>query len=322
MNYTITLFTIRLALVFLLLIIPRVSTFSQSNYSIPVEAKRIVFLGNSITYSGQYISYVETYYRLNNPDRELEWINVGLPSETVSGLSEDNHANGAFPRPDLHERLDRVFEQLKPDLVFVNYGMNDGIYMSLDDERFQKYKDGINWLDSKIKEIPADVIYMTPPVYDPEKGAAYANVLDIYSDWLLSRRFTDDWKVIDIHWPMRKYLEDKRSLDSTYYLAKDGVHPGEVGHWLMAKEILLSLGESEVNDFDDIHKAIASFANGEKILSLIENRQALLRDAWLTSTGHLRPGLNAGIPLVEAEEKAREIEGEIKALLKEVVELP
>lgn len=322
MNYTKTLLIDRGILVFLLLIVPSISTFSQSYYSIPAETTRIAFLGNSITYSGQFISYVETYYRLNNPDRELEWINVGLPSETISGLSEVNHANGAFPRPDLHERLDRVLEQLKPDLVFVNYGMNDGIYMPLDEERFQKYKDGINWLDSKISEIKADVIYMTPPVYDPAKGAAYANVLDSYSDWLLSRRYTDDWKVIDIHWPMRKYLEDQRALDSAYNLAKDGIHPGEVGHWLMAKEILLSLGESEVNDFDGIHEAIASFANGEKILSLIEKRQAILRDAWLSSTGHLRPGLNAGIPLAEAEEKAREIEGKIKVLLKQVVELP
>jgi len=34
----------------------------------------------------------------------FEILNLGLPSETVSGLSEPNHAGGAFPRPDLHER--------------------------------------------------------------------------------------------------------------------------------------------------------------------------------------------------------------------------
>lgn len=307
---------IRFAFVFLMFIHPTVSVFSQSNYEIPAKTKKIVFLGNSITYAGQYISYVETYFTLNHPDRELEWINVGLPSETVSGLSEENHANGAFPRPDLHERLDRVFEQLSPDLVFVNYGMNDGIYLPLEEKRFQKYKDGINWLDAKIRKIDAEVIYMTPPVYDPIKGPVYANVLDNYSDWLLSRKFTDDWKVIDIHWPMLNYLEDQRELDSTFYLAKDGVHPGEVGHWLMAKEILISLGESEVKNIGDIYEAIASFVNGEEVLRLISKRQALLRDAWLTATGHLRPGLSEGIPLEEAEKKAMEIEVQIKDLLR------
>ena len=307
---------IRFAFVFLLFILPKVSVFSQSNYEIPADTQRIVFLGNSITYAGQYICYVETYYRLKYPDRELDWINVGLPSETVSGLSEENHANGAFPRPDLHERLDRVFEQMKPDLVFVNYGMNDGIYLPLDEERFQKYKDGIDWLDTKIREIGAEAIFVTPPVYDPKKGEAYANVLDNYSEWLISKRYTEDWKVIDIHWPMRKYLEDQRELDSAFYLAKDGVHPGEIGHWLMAKEILLGLGESEVEDFEDIHEALVSFPNGEEILGLVAKRQALLRDAWLTATGHRRPGLNAGIPLDKAKIKGIEIEAEIQKLVK------
>ncbi len=315
MFYTKTPVMIRVALVFMLLLVSHVSALSQTDYTIPADVHRVVFLGNSITYSGQYISYVETYYRLKHPDRDLEWINMGLPSETVSGLSEDNHANGAFPRPDLHERLDRVFAQIKPDLVFVNYGMNDGIYLPLDEERFQKYKDGIDWLDAKITEIGAEAIFITPPVYDPKKGTAYANVLDNYSDWLLSRRYTDNWKVIDIHWPMRKYLEDQRELDSAYYLAKDGVHPAETGHWLMAKEILLSLGELEVKVFDDIHEAITSFANGEDILSLIARRQALLRDAWLTSTGHLRPGLGIGIPMQDAKVKADEIEERVRQLI-------
>ncbi|SFB25959.1 Lysophospholipase L1 [Algoriphagus aquimarinus] len=316
MFYTKTSIMNRVALVFLLFTVFNVSAFSQTDYSIPEEAQRIVFLGNSITYAGQYISYVETYHRLKHPDRDLEWINVGLPSETVSGLSEDNHAGGAFPRPDLHERLDRVFEQLQPDVVFVNYGMNDGIYLPLDEERFQKYKDGINWLDAKITAIGAHAIFVTPPIFDPLKGAAYANVLDSYSDWLLSRRYTDEWKVLDIHWPMRKYLEDQRGLDSAFYLAKDGVHPGEIGHWLMANEILLGIGESEVMEFADIHEAIASFANGEEVLMLVSKRQAILRDAWLRSTGHLRPGLSEGMPMLEAEEIAMEIEEQIKVLLK------
>ena len=36
-----------------------------------------------------------------------------------------------IPRPDLHERLERVLTQTKPDLVFARYGMNDGIYLPL-----------------------------------------------------------------------------------------------------------------------------------------------------------------------------------------------
>lgn len=115
---------------------------AQESLKISPSVKKIVFLGNSITYSGQYVDYVETYLRLSYPDREWDFINIGLPSETVSGLSEEGHADGKFPRPDLHERLDRVLNELKPDLIFANYGMNDGIYLPFDEERFKAYQLG------------------------------------------------------------------------------------------------------------------------------------------------------------------------------------
>lgn len=317
MFYTKTKTMIRKILTFLILLVFVGSVFSQTSHKKNEHVKRIIFLGNSITYAGQYISYVETYYRLKHPDRLVEWINLGLPSETVSGLSELNHADGAFPRPDLHERLARVLAQLEPDLVFVNYGMNDGIYLPLNEERFQKYKEGIDWLHEQLSQSNAQSIFLTPPIYDANKGEAYAAVLDTYSDWLLSKRHSDSWDVIDIHWPMKSYLQDQRVLDSLFYLAKDGVHPGEIGHWLIAKEILFYLGELDVKDFADIHASIASFTNGSEILDLVEKRQELLRDAWLTSTAHLRPGLPVGQDLAAAQVLSIEIEKQIIHLLHE-----
>lgn len=291
------------------------NSFCQKVNPISEETEQILFLGNSITYAGQYIAFVETYFRLKHPDSSIEWLNLGLPSETVSGLSEEGHAGGAFPRPDLHERLDRVFDQIQPDIVFANYGMNDGIYLPLDDDRFNSYKAGIIWLKENIDKIKADPIFLTPPIYDPMKGEAYANVLDNYSDWLISKRYTDQWKVIDLHWPMRKYLEEKRISDQEFYLAKDGVHPGEIGHWLMAKPILFFLGENP-GEYETFESAIHEYKNGQELLSLISKKQAILRDAWLRSTGHLRPGLAEGLPHEEANIQIEAIEKQIQTLLK------
>ena len=80
-------------------------------------ARRVLFLGDSITHSGQYVEVIEAYFATRFPERTIEFLNLGLPSETVSGLSEEGHAGGSFPRPDLHERLARVLEKTKPDTV-------------------------------------------------------------------------------------------------------------------------------------------------------------------------------------------------------------
>jgi len=109
-----------------------------SAQNIDSNIHKILFLGNSITYAGNYITDMETYSFIREPKRNIEFINLGLPSETVSGLSEIGHAGGRFPRPDLHERLKRILEQIKPDLIFACYGMNDGIMMPFNKERFEK----------------------------------------------------------------------------------------------------------------------------------------------------------------------------------------
>src|ERR1700733_2671878 len=129
------------------------------------KVKRIVFLGNSITWQANYVNDVIAYLTVRYPDRHFDFINVGLPSETVSGLSEPGHADGAFPRPDLHERLQRVLDQTKPDLVFASYGINDGIYMPFDTARFQKFKDGINWLHNEVAKSGAQIINITPSIF-------------------------------------------------------------------------------------------------------------------------------------------------------------
>ena len=291
------------------------NTFSLAqNYIISEETERIVFLGNSITYSGKFVSYLDAYLTLRYPERKLEIINLGLPSETVSGLSEPNHADGKFPRPDLRERLQRVLLQLKPDLVIVNYGMNDGIFLPFDEGRFDKFKTGMDRLHLEVENSGAEIIHVTPPIYDERKGAAYANVLDVYSDWLVSRRYTADWQVIDLHFPMKKFLEDQREIDPEFAFAKDGVHPDELGHFIMAKEILLGLGE-KVEEANTAEKLLSAFPNGMQVLQLIDQRQGILKLAWLSTTGHQRPGIPDGLPLLEAEKKVKEINGEIEKLL-------
>src|SRR4051812_39731353 len=65
---------------------------AERRATLPAKVKRLIFLGDSVTYSGGYVELVEAYFITRYPARTVEFINVGLPSETVSGLSEEGHA--------------------------------------------------------------------------------------------------------------------------------------------------------------------------------------------------------------------------------------
>ena len=132
------------------------------------------------------------------------------PKETVSGLSEPGHLKHGFPRPEVHERLDRTLKALKPDLVIACYGINCGIYMPLDEERFTKYKQGILRLKKKAEDSGAEIVFMTPPVFDKANPKFnYDDVMAAYAKWLVSKR-VDDWRVIDF-----TYCDEKIARENT-----------------------------------------------------------------------------------------------------------
>ncbi|MBI3850026.1 MAG: SGNH/GDSL hydrolase family protein [Verrucomicrobia bacterium] len=276
------------------------------------DVRRIVFLGDSITYAGQYVEIIEAYFVTRFPERQFEFLNLGLPSETVSGLSEEGHAGGQFPRPDLHERLSRVLEKTKPDLVIACYGMNDGIYLPFSAERFRKFQAGIKRLREQVTAAGVKIILITPPTFDEVKGGhpGYGNALDRYSDWLLAQ-CAAGWDVADLHGPMNRDLTEQRVRDPKFFLAGDGVHCNETGHWIIAKQILLHLGAKDLTAIDDPQAMLAAHPRGKEILKLVQDKQRMMKDAWLTETGHQRPGMNRGLPLAVAKAKGKEIDEQI-----------
>ena len=293
---------------------------------------RVVFLGDSITYGGQFVDDVETGLKLAQPTNNFEVINLGLPSETVSGLSEPGHAGGAFPRPDLHERLERVMQKTKPDVIIACYGMNDGIYFPLAGDRFKAFQDGMSRLHDRAVAAGARIIHLTPPVFDPLplKGSTlpagrdsypqpyedYNKVLDHYSEWLMAQK-AQGWEVVDIHTPINQFLAAKRQSEPNFTLAGDGVHPNDTGHWLMARPLLAYLvPSSDFAKWQDPSEMVTHYPQGAGLLKLVQQRQQWLKDAWLTDVGHLRPGMGKGIPLAEAQQKAAALEVQMQALLK------
>jgi len=281
------------------------------------DARRIVFLGDSITYAGDYVTDVACWLEANGSTAEV--VNLGVPSETASDLTEAENAGHVkahrFPRPPLGERLARVLAETKPDLLFACYGMNDGSSLPADDAGLRRYQEAIgNLRTAALQAGVRQVVLITPPVFDARaKHAAndFDPSLTRYTDWLLRQRDTAGWRVVDVHGPMRAALDTARLNDPAFVFSKDGVHPGREGHALMARAILTQFGGATLAADRTAESFFA--ADGQNRRKVVAERMALLRDAWLTQTRHTRPGLKAGLPLPEAEKQAAELTRRLRA---------
>ncbi|TXG37189.1 SGNH/GDSL hydrolase family protein [Seonamhaeicola maritimus] len=284
-------------LLLLLFITVFIGCTKSETRELPLHNKKVLILGNSITQNGRYVDFIEYYLRKNYPEESLNIISVGLSSETASGDSESDHP---FPRPWIHNRLDNALSFTKPDLVIACYGMNDGIYSNLNDTRFNNYKKGINKLKDKVEGQGANIIFLTPTIFDAEQKkeflltdsdsysykTPYAHynkeVLKTYANWLLE---SQDVPVVDLHSYLTDIQTNYKKADSTFTLIPDAVHPNNMGHFYMAKKIL-----------NDLYPAI-KIANvsiefeqlkDDPLFSMVSKRRYVRSEGWREYIGYER----------------------------------
>lgn len=271
----------------------------------PLAGKRVVFLGDSITQAGGYVTLVDYYLEKLHPKADFDVLGLGLASETLSGLSEDGHAGGKFPRPCLFERLGRLLEKAKPDVVFACYGINDGIYQPLDKERFAAFQKGVAQLVEQCKAAGVKEVYLvTPPIHDftPKAGEFnYDAVLTEYARWETELK-VPGVTVIDLHTAMRKARDGR-----TEPFSKDKVHPGDDGHLLMARTILAALGEKVPDEtFADVQK--------DPLYKLVAAKRAARSAGWMRHVGYTREAKVEPQPLGTTEADAGRTQEKIDAL--------
>ena len=263
------------------------------------EEPRVLFLGDSITYDGRWVVHVESAIRAQRGLARIPIVNMAVPSETVSGLSEPGHAGGSFVRPDVRERLGRVLTAYKPTLVVLCYGINDGTFQPLDDARFKAYRDGLTSVRADCLKAGAKVVVLTPPPYGVDKpvdAAAYDQVMAAYSLWLVQQR-RYNWQVIDVRTKVLAACATAKQADPKFIFSRDSIHPGDEGHVMLAQATWEGLAPMMKWNVQ------AVFADSIKGKPLTQS-MTLLRNAWLTKTGHKRPGLPVGLPLEQAENRA------------------
>jgi hypothetical protein len=181
--------------------------------------------------------------------------------------------------------------------------MNDGNYNPLDSIRFQEYKTGISELKTRVEGINAQLILMTPTVFDAYPIAErvskdgekhdywnpyykYNEVLEAYANWLLSIE-TDDLQIVDLHHPLDSLLDDVKRIKSDSTFIPDGVHPNKIGHLYMAQTILKDLYPtiSIENPVTEI-----AFLKTDSLYNLVCKRRELRSEGWRNYVGYTKNG--------------------------------
>lgn len=251
------------------------------------DGDRILFLGDSITQDGRYISMIETYLWARYPAHKFTIINMGVSAETVSNTTEPGHAR----RPWVHDRVERALEISNPDWVFICYGMNDGNYFPPRRDIQQAYTRQMGRLLERIEPTGAQIILLSPPPFDPvskpsrnllppgEPVYGYSKTYQLYDDTLVTLgglalgKFGDHVeRFIDIHTPIQNYITSARAVSPAYKYG-DGVHPPIDGHLEFALAILEGLGEDRAMAYDLLHQLTGVTLVGKKPSVTVTNGQ-------------------------------------------------
>jgi lysophospholipase L1-like esterase len=319
-------------------------TPAQADPILPLQhGDRITFLGDSITQSGQYIAFLETYSWARHPDLALSFTNLGLSSETANGHSEEDHPGR---RPHILDRLAGALAVAPgPDWIFVCYGMNDGIYHPHDPARAAAYDEGISAILAAAKAAGARVVLLTPPPFDAPTAAARqiplqpaeapvfgyktpyknydANVLADLATRVLARTPDDTLHLtIDTRQPLLQHIAAHRIADPAY-LWGDGIHPPIEGHLALALAILTAIGEDPSAAADTLTRLTGISATpGATQAPTPLWRQVIARHQALSTA--FRKAAAEGLATIpeEAAQAADQARKEILATIRETLSKP
>jgi len=224
--------------------------------SLPLNLKdgdTFVFLGNSITHQKLYTQYIEDFYYTRYPEIKINFINAGVSGDKAS---------------DALLRFNNDVAQFKPGYVSVLFGMNDGKYTRFSHDIFNDYKKNIRMLLDQIDLINANIILITPTMYDFKQRLKrvggdkkqisevenYNSTLSFYGMWCSHEAGERGLTFVDMFEPLNRISREQRRLNPDFTLINDGIHPDPVGHVIMALAFLEDVGADPVVSTIHINK--------------------------------------------------------------------
>ncbi|RDU38203.1 hydrolase [Neobacillus piezotolerans] len=199
--------------------------------------QRIVFIGDSITFSGKtetdpigtgYVRLLHDYLKVTYPERSLDIFNKGISGNRVNNLAA---------------RWEQDVLTLLPDLVSISIGIND-VWRQLDSpemeqiypEQFEEIYETI-LADLKLKTNAA-IVLMEPTVIEEDIESEGNRKLIPYVEIVHKLAARHGATLVPTHQAFIGYLKK----GGVHPLTTDGVHMNSMGDMLMAKTWIQAVG--------------------------------------------------------------------------------
>ncbi len=193
---------------------------------------RVVIYGDSITEQRLYSRFVQQYIQCRYPDLKINFYNAGWSGDT---------AGGGF------KRLERDVLGLKPTVVTLFFGMNDGSYCAQADGITGNFKRNEEQIIQALKAKGVRVVVYTPGAVDYDRqpklaACKYNDNLESLAKAALELAQQYALPHADVFHPMVAFQQAQKAKNPAFTMIPDSVHPSTPGHLVMAQEMLKGLG--------------------------------------------------------------------------------
>jgi lysophospholipase L1-like esterase len=196
------------------------------------KGDRVVFFGDSITEQRLYTRGIEQYVYCRYPDLDVRFFNAGWGGDTVPGA---------------RNRLARDVLELKPTVVTLFFGMNDGAYQKKNDLTVNAYRANLTELVKDLKKAGVRVVVFGPGCCDGVRNPKlaecnYDEMLEALSKAASEVAKAEGCTFGDVFHPLRDFVAARHKADNSTALIPDGVHPDAEAGLVIANAMLHTLG--------------------------------------------------------------------------------
>ena len=206
------------------------------------DGETVAFLGDSITYFGsQNDGYVDLVKRaFEAKGLKIKTIEAGVPGHESK---------------DMLARLDKVVLRHRPNWMTLMAGVNDVAHLARGQGQptLERYRENMTAIFDKCAASNVNVIVFTATMFERQGDlrTCKENVLQkSYNDWLRAEAKRRGLPVADVNAAMWRARDEEKPVQSLF-LTKDGVHMNAKGQFLLARELLRTMGLPE-KDFADV----------------------------------------------------------------------